>query len=332
MRYRPLGRTGLSVSEIGLGTYTLSGAVFTKGSYWEGPMAYGHVSAEEAKATVLRGLELGLNFIDTAPNYGQAEAVIGEVGAKQFASPLQVIIETKAGEYIAPDDVLTRDFSEANIRRSVSESQRQLQVDVIDVLLLHSPTPEEFGNGEPLDCCRRLRDEGKVRFIGVSVGGGTDEAVMLIRSGKVDVLQVDFNLLRPQMADEVFPLAQAEGVGIVVRQPLASGFLTGRIREDHVFAADDYRSMSAREHIARAARRAKEFEPLVAAASAASLPELALRYILSFDAVSTVIAGAMNREEVERNLDVSDKGSLPPEVVEEIRAIRQRQLSTNLRE
>jgi aryl-alcohol dehydrogenase-like predicted oxidoreductase len=86
MRYRTLGRTGWTVSEMGLGTYPLSGATFTKGSYWEGPNAYGHVSAEEAKATILRGLELGLTFIDTAPVYGQAEAVIGEVGAKQFAS------------------------------------------------------------------------------------------------------------------------------------------------------------------------------------------------------------------------------------------------------
>jgi aryl-alcohol dehydrogenase-like predicted oxidoreductase len=331
MRYRSLGRTGLSVSEIGLGTYTLSGAVFTKGSYWEGPMAYGHVTAEEAKATVLRGLELGLNFIDTAPNYGQAEAVIGEsvqyaIRNTQFAirNPL-VIIETKAGEYIAPNDVLTRDFSEANIRRSVAESKRQLRVDAIDVLLLHSPTPEEFGNGEPLDALCRLRDEGEVHFIGVSVGGGTDEAVMLIRSGKVDVLQVDFNLLRPQMADEVFPLAQSESIGIVVRQPLASGFLTGRIREDHEFAADDYRSMSSREHIARAARRAREFEPFVVAASAANMPELALRYILSFDAVSTIIAGAMNREELERNVAVSDKGALSREVMEGIQAVQERQ-------
>lgn len=126
---------------MGLGTYTLSGVVFTKGSYWEGPMAYGHVSAEEAKATVLRGLELGLNFIDTAPNYGQAEAVIGETlsaraqtapspspshkgrGVGRRCSPPLVggvIVETKAGEYIAPDDVLTRDFSEVNIRRSVT--------------------------------------------------------------------------------------------------------------------------------------------------------------------------------------------------------------------
>jgi aryl-alcohol dehydrogenase-like predicted oxidoreductase len=106
--------------------------------------------------------------------------------------------------------------------------------------------------------------------------------------------------------------------------PLASGFLTGRIREDHVFAVDDYRSKMSREAIVRGARRAKEFEPFVGVASAASLPELALRYILSFDAVSTVIAGAMNREELERNLAVSDKGPLSPEVMEEIRAVQQR--------
>jgi aryl-alcohol dehydrogenase-like predicted oxidoreductase len=321
MRYRTLGRTGWQVSEIGLGTYPLSGATFTKGSYWEGPNAYGHVAAEEAKATILRGLELGLNFIDTAPVYGQAEEVIGEaLGGKREG----IVVETKAGEYQTPDDFLLRDFSEAQIRRSVAESKRRLQVDVIDVLLLHSPTPEEFGSGEPMDVLCRLRDEGEVRFIGVSVGGGPNEAIQLIHSGKVDVLQVGFNLMQPQMANELFPLAQAENVGIVVRVPLASGFLTGRIREDHVFADDDYRSKMSRESIARGARRAREFEPLVVAASAASLPALALRYVLSFDAVSTVIAGAMNREELERNLAVSDQGALPPEVLEEIRTIQKR--------
>ncbi len=322
MRYRKLGRTGWTVSEIGLGTYPLSGATFTKGDYWEGPNAYGHVSATEARATILLGLELGLNFIDTAPVYGQAETVIGEaLGGKREG----VIVETKAGEYQTPDDILARDFSEAQIRRSVAESKRRLRVDTIDILLLHSPTREEYGVGEPLDTISRLRDEGDVRFIGVSVGGGAQEAIELIRSGRVDVLQVGFNLLQPQMAAEAFSLAQAEGVGIVVRVPLASGFLTGRIGEDHVFAADDYRSKMSREAIVRGARRAKAFEFLVRDGVATTLPEAALRYILSFDAVSTVIAGAMNRKELEQNQAVSDKGPLPPSALEEIRAVQQQQ-------
>jgi aryl-alcohol dehydrogenase-like predicted oxidoreductase len=319
------------VSEIGLGTYPLSGATFTKGPYWEGPSAYGHVSAQEARETILRGLELGLNFIDAAPVYGQAETVIGEtLGGKRQG----VIVETKVGEYQTPDDILARDFSEAHIRRSVAESKRRLRVDVIDILLLHSPTREEFGYGEPLDVLCHLRDEGEVRFIGISVGGGAEEAIGLIRgsrarperSRRVDILQVAFNLLQPEMADDVFSLAQAEGVGVVVRVPLASGFLTGRIREDHVFAPDDYRSKMPREAIARNARRAKEFEFLVQG-DVATLPEAALRYILSFDALSTVIAGAMNPRELEQNLAASDKGPLPSAALEEIRTVQKRQIS-----
>lgn len=193
MRYRKLGRTGWIVSEIGLGTYPLSGATFTKGSYWEGPSAYGHVSADEARVTILRGLDLGLNFIDTAPVYGQAEAVIGEaLGGKRQG----VIVETKAGEYQTADDILARDFSEAHIRRSVAESKRRLRVDVIDILLLHSPTREEFGHGEPLDALCRLRDEGEVRFIGVSVGGGAEEAIELIQGGR----ELKLNPLVPPFA------------------------------------------------------------------------------------------------------------------------------------
>ncbi len=313
MRYRKLGRTGWTVSEVGLGTYPLSGATFTKGSYWEGPAAYGHVSAEEARDTILEGLAQGLNFIDTAPVYGQAEAVIGEaLGGRREG----VVVETKAGEYVTPDGVLSRDFSEAHLRRSVAESRRLLRVEALDILLLHSPTREEYGSG-PLDALCRLRDEGAARFIGVSVGGGPQEALDLIRGGRVDVLQVAFNLLHPAMAEEVFPLAQAEGVGIVARVPLASGFLTGRIGEDHVFAGDDYRSKMSREEIARQARRAKVFASLVGR-EAETLSEAALRYVLSFEAVSTVIAGAMNRRELAQNLTVSEKGPLSPEALEEI--------------
>jgi aryl-alcohol dehydrogenase-like predicted oxidoreductase len=308
------------VSDIGLGTYPLSGASFTKGSYWEGPNTYGHVSAEEAKATILYAIESGLNFIDTAPVYGQSEAVIGDL---LDGAPDGVIVETKAGEYVAEYDVLTRDFTEAQILRSVAESKRLLRTDVIDIVLLHSPTAEEFGDGEPLDLLCRLRDNGQVRYIGVSVGNGPEEAIQLIRTGKVDVLQVEFNLLRPQMALELLPLAKAEDIGIVVRVPLASGFLTGRIKEDHVFADDDYRSKTSREAIVRGARRAKEFKSFVRD-GVTTLPELALRYILSFDGVSTIIAGAMNREELKRNLAVSDKGPLQASQLDQIRALQQK--------
>lgn len=319
MQYRRLGSTGLDVSEIGLGTYPLSGAVFTKGSYWEGPNAYGHVSAKEVRETILHGLELGLNFIDTAPVYGQAEKVIGETVREKDG----IIIETKVGEYTAPGDVLARDFSENQIRQSVANSKRLLGLETIEVLLLHSPVPEEFGRGEPMDVLCRLKDEGEVRFIGISVNDGEiQESLDLIRTGKVDVLQVAFNLLQPEMAEEVFPLARAEGVGIVVRVPLGSGFLTGHIGGNHTFADDDYRSSIPRENIVRLADRAKAFQFLVGD-EAETLIEAALRYTVSFDAVSTVIAGAMNREELRQNLAASDKGPLSSAALEEIRAVQE---------
>jgi aryl-alcohol dehydrogenase-like predicted oxidoreductase len=277
------------------------------------------VRGEEARATILEGLARGLNFIDTAPVYGQAEAVIGEtLGGRKEG----VVVATKAGEYVTPDDVLARDFSEAQIRRSVAESRRRLGVETLDILLLHSPNREEYDNFRPLDTLRRLRDAGEVRFIGVSVGGGgPKEAIALIRGGQVDVLQVAFNLLQPQMAEEVFPLAREAGVGVVARVPLASGFLTGRIGEDHVFADDDYRSKMPREEIARQARRAKAFSSLVGR-EAGTLAEVALRYALSFEAVSTVIAGAMNPRELAQNLAVSGQGPLSPAALEEIRAVQ----------
>ncbi|MCS7223654.1 MAG: aldo/keto reductase [Armatimonadetes bacterium] len=318
MALRPLGKTGLMVEGIGLGTYPLTGAVFVKGTVWEGPQGYGAVSPEQAKATIEKALALGVNFVDTAPVYGQAEDIVGLVRSEGRWS---FIVETKAGEYIAEDGTLTRDFSEQNIRRSVLVSKRRLQMDVLDILLLHTPDPEEFGDGEPLNALCKLKEEGDVRFIGSSCRDDPGDALSLIQTGKVDVLQFGFNLIQPRMM-EVFEAAKEHGVGIVIRTPLASGFLTGLISEDYEFPQDDYRSKIEREVTTAMARQAAAFRPLVDGREIESLPELALRYILSFDAVSVVIPGAVTPEEVERNVAAARKGPLPDALLEEIERIQ----------
>jgi aryl-alcohol dehydrogenase-like predicted oxidoreductase len=325
VRYRPLGRTGWMVSEIGLGTYPLGGALQTSGSYWSGPATYGAVARDTAVETIHAGLARGLSFVDTAPVYGEAEVFVGEaLRAGPTSQPCYVA--TKCGEHVRPvagggPPVLARDFSRAALRESIARSQRRLAVQRLDLMMLHSPRPDEEAE-DPVGLLAELQGQGQIAHVGVSARS-VDHAVQLIeQDGRAEVIQVSFNLLQPKARRRLFPLSAERGVGLVVRTPLASGFLTGTIAEDHVFAPDDYRSTMPREQIARLALQARAFAWLVDEGIATSLPDAALRYVLSFPAVSTVIAGAMRPSELLANLSVSDAGPLPPSALERIEALQ----------
>jgi aryl-alcohol dehydrogenase-like predicted oxidoreductase len=324
MRYRSLGRTGIEVSELGLGTYPLGGALQTSGSYWAGPATYGAVARDEALATIRAAIEHGVTFIDTAPVYGEAEAFIG---AALHDRPSEVperrcYVATKCGEHVRPVDggvpVLARDFTQAALGESIKRSRARLGVDRIDLVLLHSPGPEEFAEN-PLGLLADARERGEIAHIGVSARSVEHAIELIERDGRAEVIQVGFNLLEPAAAYHLFPLASQCGVGIVARVPLASGFLTGRIGEDHVFAPDDYRSTMSRAQIVRRARQAASFQWLVDEGIARELSEAAIRFVLSFPAVSTVIAGVMRREEILVNVSAVDAGPLPADALERIR-------------
>ena len=329
MRYRPLGSTGREVSELGLGTYPLGGALQTSGSYWSGPATYGAVAAEEAVATIHSGLARGLSFIDTAPVYGEAETLIGQALRERPAAPgeRRCLVATKCGEHVRPDPhggapVLARDFSRVALRESLERSRRRLGVERLDLVMLHSPAPGEMAD-DPFGLLAELRGRGEIAHVGVSARTVAHAIELIEQDGRAEVLQVPFNLLEPAAAERLLPLAAERRVGIVARTPLASGFLTGAIREDHVFAPDDYRSTMPREQIARLVRQAQAFGWLVAEGIAASLSEAALRYVLSFPAVSTVIAGAMRREELAANLDAVAAGPLSSAALRRVRETQQ---------
>jgi aryl-alcohol dehydrogenase-like predicted oxidoreductase len=354
MRYRKLGWTGWEVSELGLGTYPLGGALTTSGTYWNGPSTYGAVTSDEAIATIHTGLARGLTFIDTAPNYAEAEVFIGQAlasrpgvpgvpgapgapgvpgapgapGAPGTAQERRCYVATKCGEHVRPvmggAPELVRDFSRPALRESLARSRQRLGVSRLDVVFLHSPRQDELGE-DPLGLLVELRDQGEIAHVGESAGSVQRAIDLIEHDGRAEVLEIAFNLLQPAAAARLFPLAAEHGTGIVVRTPLASGYLTGAITEDHVFGPDDHRSATPREQITRQVRRAQAFMWLVEEGVAASLPEAALRYILSFPAVSTIIAGAMRRAELEANLDAVEAGPLPGEALERI-AATQREL------
>jgi aryl-alcohol dehydrogenase-like predicted oxidoreductase len=333
MRYRPLGRTAWEVSEVGLGTYPLGGALETSGSYWSGPSTYGAVTPDEAVATIHAGLEGGVTFIDTAPNYGHAEESIGRALRDRPDSlrARRCYVATKCGEHVRPapggtrerqgPPELARDFSRAALRESLATSRRRLGVERLDLVFLHSPRPDELAQ-DPLGLLVELRDRGEIEHVGESAGP-VERALQLVeRDGRAEVVEIGFNLLQPAAAPRLLPLAADRGVGIVIRSPLASGYLTGTIAEDHVFAPDDHRSTTPREQIVRQVQRARAFHWLVAEGIARSLSEAALRYILSFPAVSAVIPGAMRREEFLANLEAAAAGPLPAPALARIEAVQ----------
>lgn len=328
MRYRALGNTGWQVSELGLGTYPLGGAVQTSGSYWSGPATYGAVAREEALATIGVAIADGINYIDTAPNYGEAESFIRDAlrSLPAAAAGRRCYVGTKCGEHVRPalgsgPPLLARDFSRAALRGSLEHSMRRLGVERLDLVYLHSPSREELSD-DPLGLLVELREDGMIERVGVSVASVDHGVELLERDGRAEVLQAPFNLLSPQATRRLLPLASARGVGIVARVPLASGFLTGAIAEDHQFAVDDYRSFTPRDEVIRLVRQARRFSWLGEGGIAGSLPEAALRYVLSFPAVSTVIAGAMRREEIETNARAVAAGPLPEDALRRIESIQ----------
>lgn len=324
MKYRTLGRTGIPVSEIGLGCWELGGAyrLRDRSSKENDPSGYTDVAESEALATIHDGLDHGLTFLDTAPIYGDGEserrvARALRTYAGQPAGP--VTVETKLGVY-AEGGSYRRVFTREVVLREFARSQERLQRDVIDIDLLHSPTRQEFGDGESLRALLELKEAGKVRWIGVSSSYDVAHARELVETGHLDVLQIPLSLLRPEWQD-VLAACREHGTGVVVREPLYNGYLTGRLTEDTTFAPDDQRSVWGRERHLDLVRRAREFSFL--ATSDRSPAQAALKWILSFPEVGTVIAGSSNREELAANLAVSDQPDLSADDLARVRRVHQ---------
>lgn len=319
MQYRTLGRTGLIVSEVGLGSWELGGSYFLRdrSSAENDPAGYTDVAEQEAIATIHAGLRDGLSFIDTAPIYGNGESERRVARAlSEWTGPAvrPIVVETKLGVY-GESGRYRRVFTRDVVRREFALSQERLRQDVIEIDLLHSPSREEFGDGESLQALLELKQAGKVRFIGLSSSYDVPHTLEILETGQLDVLQIPLSLLRPEWT-AVLAACRRHNVGVVVREPLYSGYLTGRLNEQTEFAADDQRRVWGRERHLDLVRRAKEFSFLTS--ETRTLAQAALKWILSFPEVSVVIAGSANRQELAENMAVSDAVNLHPLDVERV--------------
>jgi len=305
MQYRPLGRTGLSVSEIGYGAWGIGG------SMWIG------AAEDESLRALDRAVELGVNFIDTARGYGQSERIVGkflrdhpgdEIYVATKVPPKNLVWPAPAG--IHPDEAFPGD----HIRSMLDTSLRKSGLDAFDVLQFHVWSDDWVGRGDWLETIQALKQAGKIRFFGISINDyQPDNALELVRSGDLDTVQVIYNIFHQEPRQRLLPACAEHGVGVIVRVALDEGGLTGRIRAGATFPEGDFRNRYFGGD--RAAQVEQHVDALVAdlGISTDELPEVALRFVLSSPEVSTVIPGMRTVRNVERNAAVSDGRALTDE-------------------
>ena len=302
MRYRELGRTGWKVSEISFGAWAI-------GSMW------GKVDDNESLAALHRAIDLGVNFIDTADVYGMghSERLIARLKKERRET---IYVATKAGRRLSPHNA--DGYNRRNLKQFIDDSLRNLETDCLDLVQLHCPTTEVYYRPEVFGVLDDLTKEGKIRYYGVSVER-VEEALKAIEFPGVQSIQIIFNMFRTRPAELFFPEAQRRRVGILARVPLASGMLAGKMTAQTAFAADDHRNFN--RHGERfdvgETFSGVDFETGLAAVEGlralvphgATLAQLALRWILMFEAVTCAIPGAKRPSQVEDNVRAAD---LPP--------------------
>jgi len=294
MHNRPFGNTGMLVSEIGLGAWQLANP------------DWGISDAGEALRIVQASLDAGCNFFDTAPAYnrGRSEEFLGQV-----LKPVRkdIIICSKFGP--GPDWVT--DFSTPAIRPSLEGSLKRLQTDYIDILLMHNP-PRELMDGRvagQYEEMEKLKAEGKIRAYGISLDWRV-ELEMMLDTTKSQAAEIFFNAFY-QEPRPAFTRAKEQGVGLIVKVPLDSGWLSGRYRRDSRF--EDVRKRWPPEVIERRGALVEKFAALVPPGT--SMAHAALQYCLAQPEVSTVIPGAKSVEQALDNFASADR-HLSPQAVQ----------------
>ncbi len=310
MRYRTFGRLGWRVSEIGYGAWQLGGNM------------WGDVSEARAAEALRAALGAGIDFFDTALAYGngRSEQLVGRVLREEGAVG-KVRVATKVppkdGRWPASAAVALREvFPREWIRRCAETSLRNLDIEPVDLLQLHTWTDAWLDDPEWFEELARLKDEGKIRAFGVSISEyDPASAVNVTRSRKVDSLQIVYNVLEQAPNDELLPAARAAGAAVIVRVPLDEGALTGTLTPGSRFPPDDFRSrFFAPEKLPEFVRRVAAVRPILEQGGE-SMATGALRFCLSHPVVSTVIVGSTSGAHVRENAAVSELGPLPRETL-----------------
>ena len=306
MKYRTLGKTGLRVSEIGFGCWAIGGS------------GYGPTKDEESLEALEFAFQNGVNFFDTADTYGHGHSENLLARFLKSKDRDEVIIASKVG-WDFYHGASRKNFDRDYIRFACDESLKRLGVDVIDVYQLHNPKLDLIKKSEGIGVLDTLKKEGKIRFVGVSVHT-EEEALACIQNPLVDSVQLVFNLIDQRMSERVFPEAKKTSTGIIVREPLACGLLSGKYPVGHEFEKTDHRRRWMPE------RRALDVEKIqklkqVLSTERLSLAQASLEYILDHEEVSTVIPGAKTKQQAKENIQASSNPRLRIEESDHLREL-----------
>ena len=312
MKYRKFGRIGWDVSEIGFGAWAVGGE-------------WGAVDDDQSIAAMKRALELGINFFDTADVYGdgRSERLLQRL-RKETKTPFHIV--TKAGRRLDPH--VAAGYNKENLTAFVDRSLRNLGVESLELVQLHCPPADTYYRPETFAAMDELVRSGKIQHYGVSVER-VEEGLKAMEFPNVESIQIIFNMFRQRPAESFLAAAHRRGVATIIRVPLASGLLTGKFTATSTFASNDHRQFNrhgeafdvgetfAGVPYETGLAAVEELRPL--APEGATLAQLALRWILMFDGVSTIIPGGKNPRQVEDNAGAS---ALPPLTEQQMRTVR----------
>lgn len=298
MDYRTLGKTNFKISEVSLGTWQL-------GSKWGDPF-----DADDAARTLEAAYESGVNYFDTADIYqdGLSEHAVGQFLKKHP----DVHYSTKMGRRIEPHSAAN--YSKQNLMSFVDHSLKNMQVDALDLVLLHCPPTSVYDDPKVFQTLDDLKRMGKIRNYGVSVER-VAEAITALQYD-ISAVEIIFNMFRLRPATEFFAKAQAANVGILARVPLASGLLSGKYTAQTTFGKNDHRTFNRHGEAFDKGETfsgvdfetgLKAVDELKRRLKTDDLAPMALRYILMYDAVSAVIPGASKPEQITANAAAAER-------------------------
>lgn len=296
MKYRKLGRTGLEVSEIGFGCWAIGGT------------GYGPTDDEESLRALEAAWQGGVNFFDTADVYGDGHSENLLARFLKGKPRDKAVVASKAGWDFYSGGGNKKNFKSEHLRFACDESLKRLQLGFIDLYQLHNPSLELIAGGEPVSVLEDLKKQGKIRFIGVSVHT-EEEALAVLKDPRVDAVQLVFNLLDQRMLENVFPEAKEKNVGIIAREPLACGLLTGKYKSGHKFAKTDHRNRWTEEKLDLEMEKISKIKSILST-ERLPLSRAALEFVLDQEAVSTVIPGAKTVLQIEENMKSSSDPQL----------------------
>ncbi len=291
MKFRKLGKTNLLVSEIGFGAWAISGR------------GYGPTDDKESIRALHRALDLGINFIDTADIYGDghSEELIGRVLKER--GDKETVIATKFGWDFYRDGGIKSNLKRNYISFALEKSLKRLGRDCIDVYQIHNSKPADIEKDSVYETLDELKNQGKIRFYGVSAFY-VEDGISAVKTEKPGTIQVIYNILDQEAEARLFPLVLENDIGIVAREPLASGLLTGKYNENSKFPKTDHRHVWSKKFLEDGARKIGKLKFLEREDQ--TLIQAALRFSLSHKAVSVIIPGAKTVKQVEENISASE--------------------------